>query len=432
MTYQTVETRQLFEEMSPAQSDSIWTAVDGKMEDLLSAVRDLPIYADRPLAPDRGIEASLRALPFLIKSDLRRNFPHNFLRPGTAFAQMIASKQAEIVRTSGTSSDRLQVFWETDWWERQELAALRRHPAIRPFLNGPYNEVVLTTPMCAESVCKTGPATMEERRVDNLLFLNTQHDPSRWTPADLSRMADEIDQFRPVAIEADPVYLSILARHLRDTNRPFPRIDWILLTYEFVSALDKSLIHSLFDCPVYDYYGLTEAGVFFLECPNHRHHFCGSDCAIELIRPKNSPLPVEIAEVVVTTWGNKAEPLLRYRTGDLVTLDSGQCACGMPGPAVRCFEGRIRDLIQFPDGEVYTPRQIDIALYGTQGLAQYKCVQEQPNAVRIEYVQDGRTDPGDEIHHRIRRFWPAVRVTVKRLPYLTPESSGKYRTAVPL
>ncbi|MBI4179886.1 phenylacetate--CoA ligase family protein [bacterium] len=400
-------------------------------------VKDLPIYADRPFCLTDGTDGFLDALPFMTKADLRRYFPHGFLRPGTSFASLIASKKVEVVRTSGTSSDRLQVLWDADWWERQEAAALKSHAYIGPRMTGEYTEAVLTTPLCSESVCKTGPATMEERRVDNLLFLNTQHDPSRWTHSDLARMADEIDRFRPAAIEADPVYLAVLARHLRDSRRPVFKFDWIILTYEFVSAIDKTAIRGLFGCPVFEFYGLTEAGVFFLECPKGRHHFCGSDSVVEVFRVTEGDdgwrgLPVNTGEAVVTTWGNSAAPLLRYRTGDLVTVGVDRCACGAPGPTVLSFEGRIRDVIKLPDGKVFTPRLIDDTLFGIPGLAQYVCVQEGPDSMRVDYVSDGPRDPGGEIVSQLHSILGTARVAARSAPFITPEQSGKYRTAVPL
>lgn len=428
-----VEIRRAFEEMDTAARPitQFGLTPDG-LTKLYDAVNDLPIYSRHPFVLSRGDPNALRSSPFLIKSDLRRNFPQGFLKPGTTFAPLVASKKVEVVRTSGTSSERLQVLWDMDWWDRQELWALRSHPVMHPHLNDSYREAVLTTPMCSESVCKTGPATMEERRVDNLLFLNTQHDPSRWNTADLDRMADELNQFQPAAMEADPVYIATLARYIRDKNLSVPKLRWIVLTYELVSLIDKSVIQSVFGCPVFEFYGLTEAGVFFLECPRGRHHFCGTDSIVEVLRPSCPSLQDGLGEVVVTTWGNTAAPLIRYRTNDLVTVDVSECACGMPGATLRQFDGRIRDLLEFSDGRIFTPRQIDTALLGTAGLAQYMCVQEQPEAVRVDYVQDGPTDPADEVHSRLSLLWEKIEVRPKRVSFISPEQSGKYRTIVPL
>lgn len=407
-------------------------------EIVYAVVKDLPIYRDRRFNVSQRMDEFLNALPFMTKSDLRRHFPQGFLRTSDSFAALVASKTVEVVRTSGTSSERLQILWETDWWERQELAALCTNPVIQPHMNDAYREAVLTTPLCSESVCKTGPATMEERRIDNLLFLNTQHDPSRWGRADLNRMADELHAFQPVAIEADPVYLAALARYIREYGCSIPSVRWVILTYELVSSIDKALIQSHFNCPVFEFYGLTEAGVFFLECPQGRHHFCGTDSVVEVLRPPDSRLPAHMGELLVTTWGNRMAPLLRYRTGDLAAVDPAPCACGKPGPTVSSFEGRIRDLLERPDGLVLTPRQVDTALFGTERLVQYQCVQEKTESVRIDYVVPRSTGEGEgesggeEIRSRLRFLLGSrTEVRASMVPFVAPEPSGKYRTVVP-
>jgi phenylacetate-coenzyme A ligase PaaK-like adenylate-forming protein len=122
--------------------------------------------------------------------------------------------------------------------------------------------------------------------------------------------------------------------------------------------------------------------------------------------------------------------LLRYRTGDLVTVDPNDCSCGLPGPAVRHFEGRNRDVLRLPDGSALTPRQIDSALASCPGLDQYRCVQETARSVRIEYVH-GDLDPGSQIAECLQPLMEGMTITCKSLPFISPEQSGKYRTVVP-
>lgn len=434
-TQQVLETfsvRRAFDAVdSRAEALAVFNADDRHMEAILKAVEGLPVYSDRQFVR-KDIDQFLKAMPFTTKADLRRHFPHGFLRPDTSFSDLVASGKAEVVGTSGTSSDRLQVLWEPDWWDRQEMAALSQHAFAGRFIGQDYREAVLTTPLCSESGCKIGPSTMDERLSDNLLFLNTHADPTRWTRTDLDRMCEEISLFQPTALEADPVYLAALARHVRDSGRSMPRFNWIVLTYEFVTFNDKALIGRVFGCPVYEYYGLTEAGVFFLECTGGSHHFCGTDAVIEIIRPDGVNLSPGTGEAVVTTWGNTAQPLLRYRTGDLLTVNKGPCRCGKAGPTLSSFSGRLRDVLDLPGGRSVTPREIDNALAGLPALAQYACVQETPRSLCVQYVSDGPDDPGDDVQGRLRDVLEDVEVSVKRQSFITPEPSGKYRTVVPL
>jgi phenylacetate-coenzyme A ligase PaaK-like adenylate-forming protein len=397
---------------------------------LYQSVRELPVYAKHPLAASSNLEEFIRPLPFMGRQELRVHFPNGFLPPSVRFAQAVASKKIEVVRTSGTSSDRLQVLWADGWWQRQELEGLKSNPYIAQRLNESYREAVLTTPLCSENVCQTGPTPMSERCVDYLLFLNTQLDPSHWGDHDQARMLDEIEQFQPTSIDADPVYLASLARYIRRSGRRAPRFGWIILAYELVTALDKAEIQRTFDCPAFDFYGLTEAGVFFLECTAGRHHFCGSNSVVEILQPELGGWPLDMGEVVITTWCNSAQPLIRYKTGDLVRVDPSSCPCGRPGPTIRSFEGRIRDVLQTPDGGRVTPRQIDRALAHTAGLYHYRCVQKERSLI-VDYVRDPGTDPGQAIQECLAGLGIGMRIDVRPVPFISPEQSGKYRTVVP-
>lgn len=419
-----------------SQRDEVSLAFGGQASDvrlLYERVKDCPIYSKYPWKNTVRPEEFLAQLPLLTKNDLRNHFPNGFLHPSENFIQLIEQKKVEVVRTSGTSSDRLQVLWDTGWWDRHEKTALQTNSFIEPYMSKDYREAVLTTPLCSDSVCKTGPLSMNERIVDYMLFLNTNEDPTRWTSDDLERMLSELEQFCPVALEADPGYLAPLARYLRTSQRRIPKLQWIILTYEFVSAIHKKLIRSVYQCPVFEFYGLTEAGVFFLECLEGGYHFCGQDSLVEILRPRSfSTLPNNLGEVVVTTWGNRAEPLLRYRTHDLVVWKNDPCACGVKGSTLVSFEGRIGDCLEFPGGDIFTPRQIDGALKDIGSLAQYLCIQGQPNSVVVEYVRDGQTDPGPEIEDRLHVLWKRVNVTAREVSFIAPEPSGKYRTVKPL
>ena len=102
------------------------------------------------------------------------------------------------------------------------------------------------------------------------------------------------------------------------------------------------------------------------------------------------------------------------------------------GAIVSSFEGRTRDLLELANGRILTPRQVDAALIGIQGLAQYRCVQEARDRIRAEYVRDGGADPSCEIHTRLGALLDGTTVILAAERFIPPEPSGKYRTTVPL
>lgn len=97
----------------------------------------------------------------------------------------------------------------------------------------------------------------------------------------------------------------------------------------------RAELEDLWGAPVFDRYGLTEAGSVAGECTVRRSalHLLEHAFVAEAIDPVTAaPLPEgEMGELVLTTLGRVASPIVRYRTGDLVTLVREPCSCGRTG-----------------------------------------------------------------------------------------------------
>jgi phenylacetate-CoA ligase len=97
-------------------------------------------------------------------------------------------------------------------------------------------------------------------------------------------------------------------------------------------AATRERIETAWGARVIDHYGLTEVGPLSFECweePGSLHLNEGR-YLFEVLDPHSlASLPDgERGELVVTTLGRSASPVLRYRTGDLVRRRSESCRCG--------------------------------------------------------------------------------------------------------
>ncbi len=92
-------------------------------------------------------------------------------------------------------------------------------------------------------------------------------------------------------------------------------------------------------------YGITEVigpGMGY-ECEEKQGYHLAADYFLaEIIDPKTlRPLPPgQIGELVVTTLSIKANPLIRFRTGDLTQLLDSPCPCGRTTPRIGPIVGR--------------------------------------------------------------------------------------------
>jgi phenylacetate-CoA ligase len=134
-----------------------------------------------------------------------------------------------------------------------------------------------------------------------------------------------------------------------------------------------------------DIYGLSEIigpGVA-QEC----EHKCGlhtfSDVFYpEIINPDTGArVPDgEYGELVITTLTKVGIPLVRYRTRDIVKLDSRACACGRTSPRISKVRGRTDDMIIVRGINVF-PSQIEDVLLKVEGVQpHYQLVVERAEA----------------------------------------------------
>ena len=94
----------------------------------------------------------------------------------------------------------------------------------------------------------------------------------------------------------------------------------------------KARIESVWNAKCYDHAGASEIGAHSFECevqPNGTH-VIESEFIVEVLNPETlEAVPAgEQGELIITNLGRIGYPVMRYRSGDLVVLNSQKCACG--------------------------------------------------------------------------------------------------------
>lgn len=122
-----------------------------------------------------------------------------------------------------------------------------------------------------------------------------------------------------------------------------------------------------------DIYGLSEVmgpGVA-MECASAQSglHIWEDHFLVEIIDPDTKePLPYgEEGELVITTLTKEAQPLIRYRTRDLTSLNPVPCKCGRTHIRMNKVLGRSDDMLIIRGVNVF-PSQIESILLETEGL----------------------------------------------------------------
>jgi phenylacetate-CoA ligase len=108
----------------------------------------------------------------------------------------------------------------------------------------------------------------------------------------------------------------------------------------------RNRIETAWGARAYDHAGATEVGAWGFECQAQSGvHLNEGEFIFEVIDPKNGEHADE-GELVITNLGRIGMPVVRYRTGDRVRLDSEPCECGrtfarLPGGVI----GRVDDVL---------------------------------------------------------------------------------------
>ncbi len=185
-------------------------------------------------------------------------------------------------------------------------------------------------------------------------------------------------------------------------------------------------------------YGLSEIvgpGVA-VQCREERagSHVNEDHFLVEVIDPETGePLPDGAeGELVFSTLTKEALPLLRYRTGDIASIDSTPCPCGRTLARMGTVRGRRDEMLIIRGVNLY-PSEIEHTLLHVEGVApHYQLVVERPAALDELTVHCEPSDDDidrDDLHARIARALrerTGISITVELLaPGAVPRSEGK-------
>lgn len=106
---------------------------------------------------------------------------------------------------------------------------------------------------------------------------------------------------------------------------------------------------------IYSTYGVTELANSLCECEaGQGGHLHEDQLYLEILDDEGHPvLDGEVGEVVATTFGVEAMPVIRYRTGDCAALFREKCACGRASPRLGPIIGRKNQKLKFKGTSLY-------------------------------------------------------------------------------
>lgn len=379
----------------------------------------VPFYQERLKGWQEGTNPleALADLPFTVKTDLRENYPLGFL----------AVPRNEVRRIHASSGTRgkptVVAYTEQDlvvWAEvvARSLAAAGMKPGQT--LHNAYGYGLFTGGLGLHAgaerlglavIPASGGST--ERQVK--LMLDLSPDGLACTPSYALYIAETLSQ---MGLSPDDVSLK---------TGIFGAEPW--------SDGMRERLEAGLGIQAVDIYGLSEItgpGVA-MECVEGKNglHVFEDFFLVEVINPETGETvgPGFVGELVLTTLSKEAMPMIRYRTGDLVSTNPEPCSCGRTSVRISRIHGRSDDMLIVRGVNVF-PSEVERVILSQEGTSpHYQLVFEghpsRPDlVVELEELVPGGLD-ANSLTRRLAAVL-GVRLGVRIVaPGQVPRSQGK-------
>lgn len=361
--------------------------------------------------------------PLLVKQTLRDHREEMVWRG--------AGKRLQLVRTSGSTNEALQFYTSSLREAHINAARMRGHEwiGIRRGMREMYfwgSPVELSKQdrlkrfrdRLINDGLTNGFELTSERVADYVTYWK------RWRPACLFGYPSS---FALMVNFAHSLGLDL--RELRDRCG----LKVICTTSEMLTDIDRRLIADAFGVPVYDSYGLREAGLIGHECDHATMHTIDEQVILETVDPETLEPTDGPGELVITNIVSPTLPILRYRTGDIVTLSDRPCPCGLTLSRINISGGRIADFIITSEGKWVVGYSFIYICRSVPGITKFQVRQDRRGEIRILIVTDANFPP-DGIARVTQaakaRLAGADTIRVEPVDDIPPAPSGKYRPVI--
>lgn len=187
----------------------------------------------------------------------------------------------------------------------------------------------------------------------------------------------QIEQYRPDVILATPTYALYLGEVARETGMDLRKtsISYVVVAGEPGASIPatRQAIEDVWGARCYELYGIAELGPTNPGCPLQQGvHLCEDWYHALVVDERGHVVPYgEVGEHIVTSYIQDGQPLVKYRTHDLIRWTDEPCGCGStwlyyPGGVL----GRTDHMLIIKGVNVY-PSAVEALLHRVAGLSEH-------------------------------------------------------------
>ncbi|MFO8012496.1 MAG: phenylacetate--CoA ligase family protein [Phycisphaerae bacterium] len=335
-----------------------------------------------------------------------------------------------LVRTSGSTNEALQFYTNSNREAEINAARIRGHRWIG-VEKGEMEVWFWGSPV--ELDAQTRAKHLRDRLVNEPLTNGFELTPER-----VAGYVEQWKRWRPKCIFGYPNSFVLLIQmaekqgiDLRDVKRCGLQV--ISTTSEMLGEVNRKIIADAFGVPVYDSYGAREVGLIGHECDRFTMHTNDEHVILETIDPDTLEPTDGEGELVATSLISRVMPVIRYRTGDIVTLSDAPCECGRTLGRIEISGGRIADFVVTSNGKWVVGYSFIYICRSVPGIVKFQVRQEEMGKIRVLLVTDEHfpDDGVERVTQKVRaRLGSDDAIKVEKVEDIHPAPSGKYRPVV--
>lgn len=387
------------------------------------ALTRVPAYRDlagrlRVAEGASSAEEILDIFPVLTKEQVRRD-PASFIPQGIG-------KRLIRGQTSGTTGTPLRLYRTLDGM-RINFAFFARLRRWRGLTHWSRTSTLMSRPIVPAGQAR--PPYWRYAWLTKNQLLSSYH----MTAETLPLYARALFEYQPEEIVAFPSSGVLVARAILESGLKLQGIRAVFTTAETLFPEDRVLLEAAFNCPVADQYGSAEWTVWISQCEQGAYHQHPEYGWLEILDSDGRRTDRGSGRAVATGFINEAMVLMRYDTGDRMTVDGTDCPCGRCFPTVAAIEGRDEDSIVMPDGRIV--RRLIVALKQLAGIVECQIVQTDPDRIQVRVVPGSEwtdTARGKIVANIVERVGRSMRIDTVLVDSIPRTRTGKFRAVVSL
>jgi phenylacetate-CoA ligase len=246
--------------------------------------------------------------------------------------------------------------------------------------------------------------------------------------------AEALKRYEIEYVEGYPSTLATLAAFAERAGVRLP-MQAALTSSETLYDHQREMIERVFECKLYDFFGLAERTAFGTECHEGQNKHLNFEYAINEIVDENgaSVAHGKTGYLVGTSLTNFVMPLIRYKVSDQISFLDRQCGCGRHMQVMSNVSTKSEDMVRTADGREISPSILTHPFKPFSQIEKSQIIQEDVGHLRVLIVL--REGDFDDVADGLRkglhdRLGSEMQIDFEKVDDIQRASSGKYRWVV--